>query len=164
MTLAAALTSCTTAPSPSTPLPTDAAGNASPVGSSSFVLEGTAPAAPVLTLAAAVEGGATRAEASSASGVLRISGLSGATAWLTFSDGVRSLNKTLLLTGGSDALVLAATELGNGSTQLRDGTITVSSGAGGCGRQPQPSSQRPLCAGLGGPDCAAYVATGQRRC
>ena len=106
---------------------TDAAGNASPVGSSSFVLEGTAPAAPVLTLAAAVEGGATRAEASSASGVLRISGLSGATAWLTLSDGVRSLNKTLLLTGGSDALVLAATELGNGSTQLRDGTITVSS-------------------------------------
>ena len=106
---------------------TDAAGNASPIGTSSFVLEGTAPAAPVLTLAAAVEGGATRAEASSASGVLRISGLSGATAWLTLSDGVRSLNKTLLLTGGSDALVLAATELGNGSTQLRDGTITVSS-------------------------------------
>ena len=105
---------------------TDAAGNASPVGSSSFALYGTAPAAPALALGTGVEGGATQAEAVAATGVLRISGQSGTTAWLTFSDGVRTLNKTQLLTGGSDAVLLAATEIGNGVAQLHDGTITVS--------------------------------------
>ncbi|MCX8520633.1 MAG: Ig-like domain-containing protein, partial [Rhodoferax sp.] len=109
-----------------TAIATDAAGNASSVGSSSFALYATAPAAPTLTLAAGVEGGATLAEASAATGVFSITGQSGSTAWLCFSDGLRTLNKTLLLTGGSDPVLLATSELGSGIAQLHDGTISVS--------------------------------------
>ena len=116
---------------------TDAAGNASAVGSSSFVLYATAPAAPQLTLAAGVEGGTTLAEASAASGVLRVSGPSGSIAWLSFSDGVYTFNHSQLLSGGSDAVVLAASAIGSGATQLHDGTISVSGvltdGAGNLG-------------------------------
>ena len=106
---------------------TDAAGNASTAGSSSFTLYANAPAAaPTLVLAPEIVGLVSQPEAYSPTGLLNISGQSGTTAWLTFSDGVRTLHKTQLLTGGTDTVVLEGHETGTGTAQLHNGTITVS--------------------------------------
>ena len=106
---------------------TDAAGNASTAGSSSFALYANAPAAaPTLALAPEIVGLVSQPEAYSPTGLLNISGQSGTIAWLTFSDGVRTLHKTQLLTGGNDTVVLEGHETGTGTAQLHNGTITVS--------------------------------------
>ena len=105
---------------------TDAAGNTSAAGSSSFVLDTSAPSAPTLTLGAGVSsGGASLAEA--VSSLLTFTAESGSTAWLSFSDGVRTINKTLVVNSTApQTLAMLASELGTGASQLHDGNINVS--------------------------------------
>ena len=105
---------------------TDAAGNTSAASSSSLVLDTSKPGTPTLALGNGVgSGGASRGEA--VSSLLTFTAESGSTAWLSFSDGVRTLNKTFAVNSSApQTIALLATELGTGTSQLHDGNINVS--------------------------------------
>ena len=105
---------------------TDAAGNTSAASSSSWVLDTSKPGTPTLALGNGVgSGGASRGEA--VSSLLTFTAESGSTAWLSFSDGVRTLNKTFAVNSSApQTIALLATELGTGTSQLHDGSINVS--------------------------------------
>ena len=101
---------------------TDVAGNAGPAGTTSFTLDTVAPVAPSLALGTGVTNGATAAEATQNSGVVTVSGESGASIAVTFTRGTNSVTKTVTGTGAAQAVVLAAGDL----TTLGNGTINVS--------------------------------------
>ena len=105
---------------------TNAAGNTSAAGSSSFVLDTSTPNAPGLALGDGVSsGGASRGEALDS--LITFTAESGSTAWLSFSDGVRTLNKTLAVNStATQTVAMLASELGTGTSQLHDGVINVS--------------------------------------
>ncbi|MCX8522104.1 MAG: Ig-like domain-containing protein, partial [Rhodoferax sp.] len=105
---------------------TDAAGNASVAGSSSFLLDTSKPNAPTLALASGVaNGGATLIEA--VSSLFTFTAESGGTVWLSFSDGVRTIHKAIAVNSSvPQSQVLLASELGTGTSQLHDGSIHVS--------------------------------------
>jgi len=99
----------------------DAAGNASSAGTTSFTLDTAAPNAPTLVLGTGVSDGATSAEATAAAGVVTVSGESGATIAVTFTNGSNTVTKTLTGTGSAQAVVLTSADL----TTLGDGAISV---------------------------------------
>jgi len=105
---------------------TDAAGNTSSAGTTSFTLDTVAPTAPTLTLGTGVSGGATSAEATQTGGVVTVSAESGSTVAVTFTDGTNTVTKTVTGTGASQAVTLTSADLGTGTNKLLDGTITVS--------------------------------------
>jgi hypothetical protein len=101
---------------------TDAAGNASTAGTTSFILDTVAPVTPTLALGTNVTGGATATEATQGSGVVTVSGESGSTIVVTFTNGSNTVTKTVTGTGSAQAVTLAAGDL----TTLTNGTISVS--------------------------------------
>jgi hypothetical protein len=113
----------------------DAAGNTSSAGTTSFVLDTVAPSAPLLTLGTGVSDGATAAEATQASGVLRLSAETGAAITVTFTNGAATVTKTLTGTGSPAAVQLTAGDL----VTLGDGTIDVSATASDAAGNPSPA-------------------------
>ena len=106
----------------------DGAGNTSPAGNSSFTLAAKVPTL-VLSLGSGVANGATQAEATASSGVVRLRGDAGNSITLTFSDSsspAHTITRTIAATGSEQAVILASSELGTGSTQLGEGVISVS--------------------------------------
>ncbi|MCX8516887.1 MAG: Ig-like domain-containing protein [Rhodoferax sp.] len=119
----------------------DAAGNDGPIVTQTYVLDTVEPV-PTLTLGFellpgpntpalqnGVTGGATQAEATQTSGVLKVSSDSGAVVVLTFVDSASPANtviKTITTWNTAMPVVLDATDIGTGSNQLHDGTIRVS--------------------------------------
>ncbi|MEH2568849.1 Ig-like domain-containing protein [Bradyrhizobium sp. AZCC 2289] len=101
---------------------TDAAGNTSSAGTTSFVLDTHPPAAPTLALGTGVANGATAAEATQAGGVVTVSDESGASIAVTFTNGIHTVTKTVTGTGSAQAVTLTSGDL----TTLTDGTISVS--------------------------------------
>jgi hypothetical protein len=101
---------------------TDAAGNASTAGTTSFILDTVAPVTPTLALGTGVTGGATSTEAQQGSGVVTVSGETGSTIVVTFTNGSNTVTKTVTGTGSAQAVTLAAGDL----TSLTNGTISVS--------------------------------------
>ena len=101
---------------------TDAAGNVSPAGSTSFVLDTAVPLAPTLQLGAGVSGGATATEAAQAGGVVTIMAEAGAAMALTFTNGGATVTKSGTGTGSATAVQLTPADL----AALGDGTISVS--------------------------------------
>ena len=104
---------------------TDAAGNTSAAGSSSFVLDTIAPGKATLTLDSEVSNNsASLGEATTR--LLTLAAELGSTVWLSFSDGVRTVNKAFLVSNASaQVAMLAASDLGTGASQLHDGRIQV---------------------------------------
>jgi len=100
----------------------DAAGNVSPAATTSFTLDTVIPNAPTLALGSGVAGGASQAEATQASGVVTVSGDSGAAIVVTFTNGANTVTKPLTGTGSAQPVVLELADL----TKLGDGTISVS--------------------------------------
>ena len=115
---------------------TDAAGNAAtgtPVpANGSFSANANTPKAPTLTLGAGVSDGATRDEATQGGGVVLVTGESGTTVVVTFTDKdghtVTSSPISITAAGSSFPVTLASADVGtNGSGgTLSDGNITVS--------------------------------------
>ena len=109
----------------------DAAGNAATLShaavsdNTAYLVDTTAPIAPVLTLGTGVSGGATSAEATQGSGVVTVSGESGASVTVVFTRGEKSVTKTLIGTGSAQGVVLSAGDV----TTLGDGLIGVSATA-----------------------------------
>ena len=103
---------------------TDAAGNAQTAAAAtiSFVLDTTAPAAPILALGTGVANGATAAEATAAGGVVTVTGEAGDSISVTFTNGLHTVIKTVTGTGSAQAVTLTPGDL----TVLTDGTISVS--------------------------------------
>ena len=101
---------------------TDAAGNTSGAGTGSFTLDTVAPTAPDLALGTGVANGATAAEATQASGVVTVSAETGSTTTVTFTNGAKTVTKTVTGTGAAQAVQLTAADL----TALGDGPISVS--------------------------------------
>jgi hypothetical protein len=101
---------------------TDAAGNASGAGTTSFALDTAVPGAPVLALGTGVGNGATSAEATAAGGVVTVNGETGASIAVTFTNGVHTVTKTVTGTGAAQAVTLNAGDV----TTLTDGTVSVS--------------------------------------
>ena len=114
---------------------TDAAGNTSAAGSSSFVLDTIAPGKATLTLDSEVSNNsASLGEATTR--LLTLAAELGSTVWLSFSDGVRTVNKAFLVSNASaQVAMLAASDLGTGASQLHDGRIQVYAVGGGRRRQ-----------------------------
>jgi len=104
---------------------TDAAGNASTAGTTSFTLDTVKPNQPVLVLGAGVSGGATASEATQAGGVVTVSGESGSSIVVTFTRNSNTVTKTVTGTGAAQVVTLASGDL----TTLGDGTISVSAKA-----------------------------------
>jgi len=85
------------------------------------VLGNIAPAQPTLTLGTGVANRALEA-----GGVIQLVAESGSTTVLTFTDSQgHTVTKTVTGTGNSQAIVLAASDLGSAVNQLVDGSITV---------------------------------------
>ncbi|MCX8521594.1 MAG: hypothetical protein ORN28_08680, partial [Rhodoferax sp.] len=96
-----------------------------PTISGSFSADSSTPNHPILSLGSGVIGGATAAEATQASGVLLLSAESGSSVVLSFSDGTRTLSKTILSTGSNQPILLTDSDIGPGANQLHDGSISV---------------------------------------
>lgn len=101
---------------------TSTAGLASTAATTSFTLDTAAPAAPTLALGTGVSDGATSAEATQAGGVATVTGESGASIAVSFSNGANTVTKTVTGTGAAQAVTLAAGDL----TTLTDGNISIS--------------------------------------
>ena len=112
----------------------DAAGNISPQGNTSFVLDTGAPTAPVVTLGDGVSDGATAAEATQAAGVVSLAGEAGAAITVTFTNGSATVTKSLTGTGSPQAVQLTAGDL----VTLGDGTIGVTATASNAGGNTSP--------------------------
>ncbi|MCX8522301.1 MAG: Ig-like domain-containing protein, partial [Rhodoferax sp.] len=91
----------------------------------SGVLVSNRAATPVLQAGLGVADGATAAEASQASGIFLLTADTGASISLTFSDGTRTIGKTLIGQGSPQAIVLDAWDIGMADNQLHDGSISV---------------------------------------
>jgi hypothetical protein len=109
----------------------DAAGNTSaPSGALAITVDTTAPAATAVALGTGVSGGATAAEATAATGVVKVTGETGSKIVVTFTDSSNpshTVTKTINSASASgDAVALAGSDLGTGANQLKDGAITVS--------------------------------------
>ncbi|MEN7538764.1 hypothetical protein [Aurantiacibacter flavus] len=100
----------------------DAAGNTSDPETTSFLLDNSPPPAPLVTLGAGIANGATRAEASAATGAVSVKGEAGGTIVVTFTNGANSVTKTVTSTGNAQAVTLTASDL----AELDDGVISVS--------------------------------------
>src|SRR5205823_6469847 len=87
-------------------------------------------------LGTGVANGATSAEATQASGVVTVSGESGAAIAVTFTNGVHTVTKNLTGTGSSQAVTLTAGDL----TTLTDGTIGVSASETDAAGNPQTAA------------------------
>ena len=108
----------------------DGGGNTGPVANNSFTLATHAPSL-LLSLANdvgnGVDNGATKAEATASSGVIKVRGEADSRITLTFSDSAdHRLVRSLTGSGSDQAVTLAASDLGSGLTQLGDGLISVS--------------------------------------
>ena len=108
---------------------TDAVGNTSTVGNALTIsLDTLAPNAPTLALGTGVSGGATAAEATAASGVVRLIADNGSIVLVTFTDSAtptpRSIIKTITGTGAALGVTLASTDI-SGAARLIDGNINV---------------------------------------
>ena len=109
-----------------------AAGAAGGGGSSSS--DTTPPAKPVIALGSGISTDTTVAgyaasssEAVQASGVVTVVAESGSTVTVTFTNGTQKVTKTVTGAGSTPvAVTLTAADLGTGTSQLNDGTITVS--------------------------------------
>ena len=103
---------------------TDVAGNISPTGSTSFVLDTQAPSAPVLLAVAASESATV---ASSGAGAVTVAAEAGTQLLVTFSANDHSLSKSLTAsgTGTAQAVVLSAADLAT----LGQGSVSVSATA-----------------------------------
>ncbi|MCW2403711.1 hypothetical protein M2336_000340 [Sphingobium sp. B1D7B] len=102
---------------------TDAAGNASPVGTPlEFALDRVAPSAPTLALGTGIADGASAAEASSQGGVALVTATAGLTVSVTFKNGSNQIVKEVAATGAAQAVVLTENDLAT----LGSGTISVS--------------------------------------
>ena len=109
---------------------TDAAGNTSMAGSSSFTLDTAKPDAPVFALGAGVSDGATSAEATAGSGAVTVNAELGSSVAVTFSDSAsHSVIKMLTGSGSAQNVMLDSSDIGSGANQLQDGSITVSANA-----------------------------------
>ena len=106
-----------------------AAGTSGNSNALEFLLDTAAPAAPALALTAAAVGAeqeVSRAVALQASGVLSFQAEAGSSVTLVLRDSSNhSLGKTFVATGQLQTLTLAASDLGNSSNQLGDGSIQV---------------------------------------
>ena len=101
---------------------TDAQGNTSNAGSSSFVLDTAPPAAPTLALGTGISNGATAAEATALTGAVTVLAETGSSTVVTFTNGVHTVTKLLTGNGSAQAVVLDAADL----VTLGDGTVSVS--------------------------------------
>ncbi|MCX8517244.1 MAG: Ig-like domain-containing protein, partial [Rhodoferax sp.] len=112
---------------------TDVAGNpgtsTNTGNTATFTLDTRAPEAPLIVLGADVQAGATLADAVQSSGVVLVSAEAGSTVNLTFSNGTQSVIRQFTGTGSAQAITLNASDIGTGSNQLQDGTITVTASA-----------------------------------
>ena len=116
---------------------TDAAGNASMVGTNSFTLDTTAPAAPIVTLGAGVDDGATAAEATALSGVVTVNAENGSKVLVTFTDSADtpfSIVRTITGTGAAQPVILTSSDIVdisnfNNTEFLQDGPVSVSATA-----------------------------------
>ena len=116
---------------------TDLAGNVSNSNSTVFFVGITSTLAPWLTLATGISNGATRAEASASTGVVKVQAEAYSTVLLTFSDSAtpiaHSIIKTITAQGQALAqavpVTLTANDLGTGAGQLNDGNITITATA-----------------------------------
>jgi titin len=88
-----------------------------------ITVDTNAPAAPTVALGTGVADTANLAEATQASGVVRVTGELGSTITVTFTRGANIVTKTVTGTGVSQPIVLTTTDV---QTTLGDGTITVS--------------------------------------
>ena len=104
----------------------DGAGNSGPVFSHAYAVDSNAPGTPTLSLPYdVIHGGAARAEALSPAGLVQLSGESGSLLQVRFSDGSHTVVKNLFATGSLQGVALAAEDIGSGSNQLQDGSISV---------------------------------------
>ncbi|WP_137680178.1 beta strand repeat-containing protein [Aurantiacibacter suaedae] len=103
----------------------DDVGNISSTTTSTFTIDDTPPAAPTLQLGSGVDDIASGPEATAATGVVLLTAEVGSTATVTFTNGTKSVSKTVTATGGSQAIKLSAADL----VTLGDGTISVSAQA-----------------------------------
>ena len=103
---------------------TDFAGNPSPAGTTTFMLDTVAPTAPALTLGTGIANGATSAEATAAGGAVTVTAEASSSVAVTFSrSGGGTVTKTVTGNGATAVpVVLSAAEL----TTLGDGNISVS--------------------------------------
>ncbi|MCX8520642.1 MAG: hypothetical protein ORN28_03800, partial [Rhodoferax sp.] len=109
---------------------TDRAGNTSTAGSFSFTLDTDAPGIPGIDLGNGVMGAVSRNEALQADGVVQVNAENASTVNLTFTDALgHSLTRPFTAGSAASGITLAASDLGTGSNQLSDGTITVSATA-----------------------------------
>ena len=127
---------------------TDAAGNTSMAGSSSFRLDSSAPSAPALALDAGVYGGGHRSGGHCESGVISVTAESGSRVLVTYSDSAapaHSLVKTIIGSGSAQSVVLGSSDIGSGVSRLLDGAITViasaTDAAGNTARQATAASR-----------------------
>ena len=111
---------------------TDLAGNpganTSASSTSSFLLDTSAPALPVIELGADVLAGANLPDALQSSGVVVVNAEAGSTVRVTFTDSAataHSVIHTVVATGSAQAVTLDASDIGTGNNQLQDGTIRV---------------------------------------
>ncbi len=96
--------------------------SASSAATSSFTLDTVAPTAPVLALGAGFTGGATAAEAAAAAGAVTVSGETGSSIVVTFTDAAgHVVSKSLTGTGSAQAVVLSGADV----SALNDGQIRV---------------------------------------
>ncbi len=102
---------------------TDAAGNDSPTGTASFILDTTPPAAPTIALGTGVANGATASEATASNGVVTVTAETNASVVVTFTNGSNTVTKIITGNGSTPVpALLNAADL----TTLGDGLITVS--------------------------------------
>ncbi|MCW2412725.1 MULTISPECIES: Ig-like domain-containing protein [unclassified Sphingobium] len=100
---------------------TDAAGNVTVGDPLTFLLDTVAPAAPVIGLPASVAGGASSPEALSADGIITVTAEAGAVTVVTFVGTLATVTRTVIGTGGPQAITLDALQL----TTLGNGNVTV---------------------------------------
>lgn len=98
----------------------DPAGNESSAATQSFTLDMVAPASPLVSLIGA--SAKTSAQASNVTGVLQVTAELNAAVTVNFTNGINSINKTLVGTGAAQAVVLTASDV----AALGSGTIAVS--------------------------------------
>ena len=107
--------------------PANAVAGGAVISGGNFSVDSSAPMRPMLTLLAGVDGGASAAEASHSSGVVRLSAEAGTEVVIRFTDSSQhSISQTVLASGSEQTLALAAADIGQGAGQLHDGSISVS--------------------------------------
>ncbi len=129
---------------------TDVAGNVSAAGSTSFILDTIAQAAPALVVSG-TNANATAAEA--IAGAVTVTADVGSTVTVTFTDGVNTVTKILGSTGAPQAVALTAGDLAS----LGNGTITVNAAAVGPAGNPSPVSTTSFILDTAAPAAPTFV-------